>query len=73
MNNIFDIFMTAEEIKEQNEKFKKVHFIGSGYESIKWVIVEAQDCGEAIDKAEALYRENGWDFHYCEIEVARCI
>lgn len=52
---------------------KKVHFIGSGYESVKWVIVEAETNGEAIDKAVEEYKRNGWTFDYNEIEVDRCI
>lgn len=68
-----DLFLTKEEIKRRNEMYKKVHFIGSGYESIKKVIVEATTNGEAIDKAIALYKENGWNFHYNEIVVDRCL
>lgn len=48
---------------------KRVHFIGSGYESVKWVYVDAKTAGEAIDKAKALYDQNGWDFQYLEMEV----
>lgn len=65
--------LTREEIREQNEKYKKVYFIGSGYEAVMTVTVEASTAGEAIDKAEELYKAEGWDFHYCEIEVARCL
>lgn len=50
---------------------KRVHFIGSGYESVKWVMVEAETNGEAIRKAMEEYRRNGWIFHFCEIEVDR--
>lgn len=56
-----------------NRTHKKVHFIGSGYESIKQVIVEADTNGQAIDKAQELYVSNGWSFNYCELEVARCL
>jgi hypothetical protein len=56
-----------------NETHKKVHFIGSGYESVKWVIVEADTAGKAIDKAIELYKSNGWTFHYNEIEVDKCL
>lgn len=56
-----------------NETHKKVHFIGSGYQSIKWVIVKAETAGEAIREAKKVYDKNGWDFEYCEIEVDRCI
>lgn len=48
---------------------RRVHFIGSGYQSVKFVIIEAETAGEAIDKAVELYKTNKWDFHYCEIEV----
>ena len=50
---------------------KRVHFIGSGYESVKWVMVEAETNGEAIRKAMEEYRINGWTFHFCVIEVDR--
>lgn len=48
---------------------KRVHFIGSGYESIKWVYVDAETAGEAVEKAVQEYEDNGWDFPYNEIEV----
>ena len=50
---------------------KRVHFIGSGYESIKWVEVDAETAGEAVEKAVQAYKDNGWDFPYCEIEVEK--
>lgn len=56
-----------------NRTYKKVHFIGSGYESVKQVIVEAETAGQAIDRALELYTDNGWSFHYCELEVAKCL
>ncbi len=48
---------------------KRVHFIGSGYESIKFVTVDAATPAEAIEKALELYKANGWSFKYNEIEV----
>lgn len=54
------------------QKFK-VHFLGSGWESIKWVVVLASTPGMAIDKAEHLYHINGWTFPYMQIEVDRCV
>lgn len=48
---------------------KRVHFIGSGYESVKSIYVDAETNGDAIDKAINEYEVNGWNFHYNEIEV----
>lgn len=48
---------------------KRVHFIGSGYESVKWIYVDARTAGEAVQKAVQAYEDNGWDFQYCEIEA----
>lgn len=56
-----------------NETHKKVYFIGSGYEAVKTIIVKAETNRQAIDKAIESYNTNKWDFHYCEIEVARCL
>lgn len=50
---------------------KRVHFIGSGYESIQFVFVDAETNSEAISKAIEEYKRNGWSFRYCEIEVDR--
>lgn len=50
---------------------KRVHFIGNGYESVAFVLVEAETNREAIDKAIEMYHRNEWAFHYCEIEVDR--
>ena len=50
---------------------KRVHFIGSGYESVKSVMVDAETPGKAIDKAVEEYKANGWNFKYNEIEVER--
>lgn len=49
---------------------KKVFFIGSGYECVKFVFVEAETNREAFQKAMELYRESGWNFHYNELEIA---
>lgn len=48
---------------------KRVHFIGSGYESIRFVMVKAKTDGEAIEKALKEYARRCWDFEYCELEV----
>lgn len=56
-----------------NDTHKKVWFIGSGYEAVKTIIVEAKSNREAIGKAIENYDANKWDFHFCEIEVARCL
>ena len=49
---------------------KKVLFIGSGYECVKFVFVEAETNREAFQKAKELYQQNGWSFHYCELEIS---
>lgn len=51
----------------------KVHFIGSGWESIKHVIVLASTPRMAIERAEHLYHIKGWTFPYLEMEVDRCL
>lgn len=56
-----------------NDSHKKVWFIGSGYEAVKTIIVEAKTDREAINKARESYNSNKWNFHYCEIEVAKCL
>lgn len=48
---------------------KRVHFIGSGYESVKFIIVEAETNGEAFRKAEDWYNSTGQTFSYNEMEV----
>ena len=48
---------------------KTVYFIGSGYEAVDYVRVLAETPREAMEKAEKFYNENGWTFHYCELEV----
>lgn len=50
---------------------KRVHFIGSGYESVKFVYVEAESNGEAFRKAEEWYKSTGQTFNYLEMEVDR--
>jgi len=56
-----------------NETHKKVHFIGSGYEAVKTIVVKAKTNREALDMADGIYNANKWNFHYCEIEVAKCL
>lgn len=50
---------------------KKVYFIGSGYECIKFVIVEAETNGEAFRKAEEWYKSTDQTFNYLDMEVDR--
>lgn len=52
---------------------KKVYFLGHGYEVVKFVFVEAETNGEALDKAEEWYKSTGQTFDYVELEVARFI
>lgn len=50
---------------------KRVHFIGSGYESVKWVYVNAETTGEAIDKALQWYKDTNQTFSYVEMECEK--
>lgn len=52
-------------------KMKRVHFIGSGYESVKFVMVEAETQNEAIDKANEWYKDTKQTFPYNEIECEK--
>ena len=54
---------------ESEQIMKRVFFIGSGYECVKFVYVEADTPAQAIRAAENLYKDNGWNFPYNEIEV----
>ena len=48
---------------------KRVHFIGSGYESVRFVIVDAETNMDAINKAKEWYESTNQTFEYLEIEV----
>lgn len=48
----------------------RVHFIGHGYESVKFVYMEAETNGEAFKKAEEWYKATGQTFDYMELEVS---
>ena len=48
---------------------KRVHFIGHGYESVKFVFVDAETNGEAFAKAEEWYKTTGQTFNYVEMEI----
>lgn len=65
--------MAAKPPRKDIEMEKRVHFIGSGYESVKNIIVEAETNGEAIDKALEWYNSTDQTFHYMELEVAKCL
>ena len=52
---------------------KKVYFIGSGYECIKFIFVEADTDGDALEKALEWYEATGQNFHYMELDVAKCL
>ena len=43
-------------------ELKKVHFIGSGYETVKIVFVQAETNAEAFEKAESMYDCTGQPF-----------
>ena len=49
---------------------KRVHFIGSGYESVKFIYVEAETNGEAFEKAKEWYKATGQTFDYLEMEIS---
>ena len=48
---------------------KKVHFIGNGYESVRFINVEAETNGEAFRKAEEWYKTTNQTFAYIELEI----
>lgn len=74
-----EAYARNEEIKAELAKLtdeydihkKTVFFIGSGYNAVKTVKVYARTCPEAFEKAEKLYKESGWTFHYCELELSK--
>lgn len=49
---------------------KRVHFIGHGYESIKFIMVDDEISNvEAFSKAEEWYKTTGQTFDYVEMEI----
>lgn len=49
---------------------KRVHFIGSGYESIRFIVVDEQTPNsEAFKIAEEWYKTTGQTFDYMEMEI----
>ena len=48
---------------------RRVHFLGHGYESVRFVIVEADTNLSALKKAEDWYKSTGQTFDYVELEV----
>lgn len=50
---------------------RKVEFIGSGYEVVRFVMVDTPTMAEAYEAAEKWYKETGQDFHYCEMEIPK--
>ena len=50
---------------------KRVHFIGSGYESVKFIYVEAETNREAFEKAKEWYKTTGQTFDYLEMEISQ--
>lgn len=65
--------LTRNKIVELNKTHKKVYFIGSGYEVVKQVIVEATDNKSALKEAMKMYHNHKWNFDFCEIEVSKCL
>ena len=49
---------------------RRVHFIGHGYESVKFIQVEAETNREAFEKAEEWYKASGQTFDYMELEIS---
>lgn len=48
---------------------KRVYFIGHGYESVRFVIVEAETNSEAFAKADEWYKTTGQTFDYVDLEI----
>jgi hypothetical protein len=50
---------------------KRVHFIGHGYESVRFILVEEELTNvEAFAKAEEWYKTTGQTFDYVELEIS---
>lgn len=50
---------------------KRVHFIGHGYESVRFILVEEElTSAEAFAKAEEWYKETNQSFDYVEMEIS---
>lgn len=47
----------------------RAEFIGSGWECVLLVVVEAENAGEAEEKAKKEYEKRGCEFWYDYIEV----
>lgn len=57
--------------KERGTNMKRVHFIGHGYESIRFILVEEElTSAEAFAKAEEWYKKTGQTFDYVELEIS---
>lgn len=50
---------------------RRVEFIGSGYEVVRFIMVDTPTMAEAYEAAERWYKETGQDFHYCEMEIPK--
>lgn len=58
-------------MEEMRMKTKRVHFIGSGYESIRFIIVPYEmPNNEAFEKALEWYKTTGQTFDYMEMEIS---
>lgn len=50
---------------------KRVHFIGNGYESIRFIVVDAEmPNNESFQKALEWYETTGQTFDYMEMEIS---
>lgn len=47
----------------------RAEFIGKNNQCVKRIDVDAETPGAAIEKAKAVYKENGWDFWFDNIEL----
>lgn len=50
---------------------KRVHFIGNGYESVRFIVVDGElTNAEAFAKAEEWYKTTGQAFKYMGLEIS---
>lgn len=50
---------------------RRVEFIGSGYESVRFFMVDTPTIAEAYEAAEKWYKETGQNFHYIGMEIPK--
>ena len=50
---------------------RRVDFVGSGYECVRFVFVDTETVPDALVAAERWYKETGQDFHYIGMEIPK--